>query len=144
MEETVFTLEEIERALLSCPKFKVTPKENPVISSMSFEDIETVETKMLLYRLITSKYGSDKFHDYDKFKMITDLNRNAILELSINELYLSTRMANILRCADITKIGQLITWRKRDLLKLRNCGERTVKDLEKQLLKKYNLKFTLT
>lgn len=129
MEETIFTLEEIEHALLSCPKFKVTPKENSVISSMSFEDIETIEIKMFLFKLISKKYGVNALND-----------KNIILALSIRELNLTPRIRNVLDYANIETIGQLISLSRMDLFRFRNFGKRSVEYLENQLHKKYNLK----
>lgn len=56
-----------------------------------------------------------------------------LLKLSVNEIDLSVRAANCLNNANITTVGQLRKYGRKNLLKLRNCGRRTVDEIENAL-----------
>lgn len=43
---------------------------------------------------------------------------------------LSVRTRNVLRCAHIPNIEELAKWRRKDIFKLRQCGEKTVRELD--------------
>ncbi len=54
----------------------------------------------------------------------------------IEELNLSKRAASMLRRANIQKVGQLLEMDDKDLLGIRNCGERTLQELSECLQRK--------
>jgi len=56
-----------------------------------------------------------------------------ILNRSVQTLELSARAWNILQSADIETVGELAAKLKEDFLRLRNCGKRTVMELEEVL-----------
>ena len=53
--------------------------------------------------------------------------------LPLSELYLSVRAANCLESENIATIGELCRLREEDLVKLRNFGRVTLKEIEKKL-----------
>ena len=55
---------------------------------------------------------------------------NAVLNLPIYQLNVPPRVTNALRQAGVTTVGQVIMWRKSDLLKFRNFGVTSLKHLE--------------
>ncbi|HOK23193.1 MAG TPA: DNA-directed RNA polymerase subunit alpha [Candidatus Hydrothermia bacterium] len=66
--------------------------------------------------------------DYERKLRIRDL-----LEKDIDELELPRRLLNVLKDEGITKIKELITLRKEDVLKLRNLGDKSFKEIEERL-----------
>ena len=54
-EEKTFTLEQIETAILKCPVYKNIVKSKPYIDGDFDRKIETIETKMFLYKLNKTK-----------------------------------------------------------------------------------------
>lgn len=56
-----------------------------------------------------------------------------LLEKDIDELELSRRLLNILKDEGIHKIKELVTLSKEHLLKMRNMGEKSVKEIEEKL-----------
>ena len=63
MEERTFTLAEIERAILTVPKYKVHIEANPSVDDGFSGDIETIETEYFLFRLFKSNR-----YEYQKYK----------------------------------------------------------------------------
>ena len=53
---------------------------------------------------------------------------------SVSYLQLSTRLHNGLMRANIKTIGELLTKSRRDILKIRNVGRRSVDELEEKLM----------
>ena len=49
---------------------------------------------------------------------------------------ISRKVWHILRMAGIHTVGELITWEKEDLLRLRGFGEKSLRDVEEYLLEK--------
>ncbi len=57
-----------------------------------------------------------------------------IYETPIEELDLTTRTSNCLRRADITKIGQLLQMDQKDLLAVRNLGQKSIDEIREKLI----------
>ena len=63
-----------------------------------------------------------------------DLTKMPIMMASVSYLQLSTRLHNGLMRANIKTIGELLTKSRRDILKIRNVGRRSVDELEEKLM----------
>ena len=53
-----------------------------------------------------------------------------LLQTKLRECDLSVRVLMCLKAADIETIGQLVKWKRTDLLKMRNFGKRSIIELE--------------
>lgn len=58
---------------------------------------------------------------------------NVMLQLSVDELELSVRAYNCLRRANIKTIGELCAYTEAALSKLRNMGDKTIKEIKAAL-----------
>jgi DNA-directed RNA polymerase subunit alpha len=56
-----------------------------------------------------------------------------LLKTKLTDLDLSVRALNCLKAADIETIGELVTYNKKDLLKFRNFGRKSLTELEELL-----------
>jgi DNA-directed RNA polymerase subunit alpha len=56
-----------------------------------------------------------------------------LLTISVEELDLDSRTANVLKAAKIKTLGELVTRREQELLRFRNFGKESLKKLEKEL-----------
>ena len=74
----------------------------------------------------------------EELKTIHNIDKR-ILEASIDVLEITARSENCLMSADIYTIGQLIKNTRNELLKISNLGSKSIKDIEAQLEKKFNL-----
>lgn len=81
------------------------------------------------------KTAHDLFNDFMCLKL---LSTPVVGDLSVRTL--STRTLNCLRAADIDTLGDLISYDKRDLLKFRNFGKKSLKEIEK-MVEEMGLKF---
>ncbi len=101
------------------------------------------------------QYGVDLLLDvFSRFKQETELFKEMrpvidyekklkireILEKDIDELELSRRLLNVLKDEGITKIKELVTLNKEHLLKMKNLGEKSIKEIEEKL-NMYGLSF---
>lgn len=57
-----------------------------------------------------------------------------VYDTPIEELDLTTRTSNCLRRADITKIGQLLQMDQKDLLAVRNLGQKSIDEIREKLV----------
>jgi DNA-directed RNA polymerase subunit alpha len=62
-----------------------------------------------------------------------DTTRNENLDLSVDQLELSVRTANCLQNANIKTIGQLVQRTEAELLKTKNFGRQSLKELKEIL-----------
>jgi DNA-directed RNA polymerase subunit alpha len=60
-------------------------------------------------------------------------------ETPIENLGLRTRAFSCLQIADIKTIGDLMTWSSEDILRLPNCGPRTLNEIKDELKQTFNL-----
>lgn len=58
-----------------------------------------------------------------------------LMDKSVNELELTVRAANLLNNANIQTIRELCSHSEKDLLKLRNCGKVTIREIKTELQK---------
>lgn len=54
-------------------------------------------------------------------------------DVSVNSLELSIRSQNVLKTKGISTVGQLVKLTKNDLLRIKNCGRRSAREIENQL-----------
>ena len=57
-----------------------------------------------------------------------------VYDTPIEDLDLTTRTSNCLRRADITKIGQLLQMDQKDLLAVRNLGQKSIDEIREKLV----------
>jgi DNA-directed RNA polymerase alpha subunit len=69
-----------------------------------------------------------------------DFAVHKLLKTNINDLDLSVRAVNGLRNAEIMTLADLVRYKKEDLLKLRHCGEKTLREIEETVYSR-GLKF---
>ena len=62
-----------------------------------------------------------------------------IYDMPIEELDLSVRAYNCLKRSNITRVGQVLTMNRDDLLAVRNFGEKSLTELEERLLERHLL-----
>lgn len=62
-----------------------------------------------------------------------DEEQTKLMETSIDELELSVRAYNCLKRANISSLGELTRKSEDDLMKVRNCGRKTLDELKKKL-----------
>lgn len=68
---------------------------------------------------------------------------NEIYDMQIEDLDLSTRTYNCLKRADITKVGQVLEMDEKDLLAVRNLGQKSMEEIRDKLVER-NLLPTLS
>ena len=66
------------------------------------------------------------------------MNSNEFLDRSVNELELSVRSANCLQNANIRYIGELVQRSEADMLKTKNFGRKSLREI-KDILQKMGL-----
>lgn len=64
MVKDTFTLEELEKAIWTCPRFNFTPPPRPAVDDSSIDPIKVIEIEMLFFRLLGSK--RDIYEEYKK------------------------------------------------------------------------------
>lgn len=62
-----------------------------------------------------------------------ELKTNSVMHIPIHHLNVSKRIINLSKVADIHTVGDLVKYKKRDLLKFRNFGATSLKQLEKAI-----------
>lgn len=68
------------------------------------------------------------------------LHMRQLLKTKLTDLELSVRALNCLKAADIETLGQLCSFQRNDLLKIRNFGKKSLAELEEKLIS-LNLSF---
>lgn len=101
--------------------------ENLVFTSI---DVDTL-IEMIGDRVINVMLGNTETRN--KF-----FKRSDILKTHRNELNISVRLYNCLRCADIETLGDLVMYKELDLMRFRNFGTRSLTEV-KNLLQEYGL-----
>ena len=85
--------------------------------------------------MLREKYGDDFIEEYRKLDNMCEK-----FSLALVEQNLSVRALNIIKCADIETIGDLVRYNKSDMLKFRNFGRKTLTELD-DLLESLGLRF---
>ena len=78
----------------------------------------------------------------EEVKTIHNIPKN-VLETPVSNLYITARSENCLKSENIETIGQLIKHTRNELLKISNLGTKSIKDIEEQLEKQFNLTLEL-
>lgn len=81
---------------------------------------------------------SELFSDSVK-AMARDENFIKKLNTSIKDIPMSIRALNCLKAADVEKLGDLVQYKKTDLMKFRNFGKKSLTELE-EIVKSYGLR----
>lgn len=71
-------------------------------------------------------------------RLLNDTNID-VLKIRMVDLDISPRLLHIFKSVDIFNIGDMVKWSKRDLMKIRNFGVTTMREVE-NVIEKYNLK----
>ena len=66
--------------------------------------------------------------------MVATISENNNLTKSIDEFEFSTRVYWILRTAGIRTIGQLVEKKESEILKIKNCGRKSLTELQEKLI----------
>jgi DNA-directed RNA polymerase subunit alpha len=130
-----FTLEEIERSLDG--NF-----DQILLSITTDQTISPDEALRMAADILRQQFLVFVNHQYEKD--ISEKTKNAsdlliparTYHTHLEELNLSKRAASMLRRANIKKVGQVLEMDDKDLLALRNCGERTLQELSECLQRK--------
>jgi DNA-directed RNA polymerase subunit alpha len=72
-----------------------------------------------------------------------DLRIRQLLKTKLVDMDLSVRALNCLKAAEVSTLGQLVTFNKNDLLKFRNFGKKSLTEIE-DLIKTKGLSFGMT
>ena len=105
---------------------------------MKFEEI------LIEIMVLEPESGIDEFmkRKRGKFRFPMYINEK-LNNTDINELKLSVRANNCLEAAGYTTVGKLVEKinKREDLKNLRNCGEKTMDEIRRVLVKQLNQKF---
>lgn len=94
------------------------------------------KAEVALYReVIKEKLCQMLLDEVNRIKQSQD-----VLNVSIDELYLSNRTTNCLKEANINTIFDLLSWSKTNLSKLRNFGPKSLRELECELDFRFGIK----
>lgn len=96
-----------------------------VASYCGLEILGTICTDVYPYVVITQS-----LRELPDDRTVEEDNTNPILSRGIFECGLSVRAMHCLECADIHTVGDLVQWKRSDLLKLRNFGLHTIREIE--------------
>lgn len=140
-----FSLEDLKEAIDELPADESIYLYQQFKLNMNDEDEENEEfarsiqasAKQLLYELNEKYY----FLTESKIEHLQDLNAKVLLNseyisdysLKIEDSSLSTRVKTALTRKGITTIGDLIDYRPKDLLMIRNLGKKSIQEIEKFL-----------
>ena len=111
-----------------CRKAEMLPKITELSDTVN-ELRKTLREKNELLREFSKK------HD-----VRTDVRTIELYATPLNEIGFTQRTLNCLKAAEIETIGDLVEWRKIDLLKFRNFGKKSLQELN-DFLESKNLKF---
>ena len=95
-------------------------------------DIDSLIEKIAKKVLLIIESNIEKQNQYSEYR---DLLNTSLMSIDIG-----IRAYNVCRNADIKTLGQLASIKKNDLVKMRNCGNRSIIELE-TILNKYHLTF---
>lgn len=84
--------------------------------------------------------GADPKQVLAEYSEPEDIERNKLLNMHISDLDLGVRAYNMLKAAEITILGELVSFHFEDLLKFRNVGKKTETEL-RELVNEKGLKF---
>lgn len=106
------------------------------------ENILLVEKINVLEDMVSKSKVNDRHTK--KLELINSLPEitQQILNTRITETDLSTRAKGSLKNGDIETVRELLEWEGRDLLRIRNTGKTTLKEIE-SFLQKHNLKWRM-
>jgi DNA-directed RNA polymerase subunit alpha len=115
-----------------------------VISIETRKDSNQLDTSILpkdpIGASVRLKSYSDTNFSIDK-QITENFNKES---LSIDELELSPRITNCLKRANIHTIADLVTYTQEDLLKIKNCGRKSVEQVSLVLRKRFNMELLTT
>lgn len=106
--------------------------------SVAPEDAVAFAAKILKEQVsIFINFDEDVILD-EKVEEVVEVNSNEHLDRSVNELELSVRSANCLQNANIRYIGELVQKTEADMLKTKNFGRKSLREI-KDILSKMGL-----
>jgi hypothetical protein len=132
------TLTEKEKFVISKRLIGVTLSGIGGLLSLTTERIRQIEGKAIRkLRHPTRKrkiMGLPDLPDLPKTDQDIDIKRliekNNLDEISVNTLFLSTRSVNCLKNNDIKTLSDLILKRESDLLRVKNCGRKSLNEIK--------------
>jgi len=99
--------------------------------------MNTITESEVMHKITELKNSLDDFAA-DYCKLIHTVDNNILLK-SVEDLNLTVRSSNALKCEEIFTIGDLIKLTKYELLKVSNLGKKCVCELRFKLKEKYGL-----
>lgn len=112
--------------------------------SITPKDALTEAAKILIHHFML--FSDEKITIEEETKIVNDdldetaLHLRQLLKTKLTDLNLSVRSLNCLKAADVDTLGELVTYQKHDLLKIRNFGKKSLSELE-ELVKSKGLDF---
>ena len=98
---------------------KAAPREEIPTISLVFRNKESIETVIENLQYLRSQF----------------LKGPAILDAKLDEQDFSIRTLNVLRCADLVTVRDLVRYKRADLLKFRNFSKVSLRDIDEWLAK---------
>ena len=96
---------------------KAKPREDVPTISLVFCNKESIETVIKNLQYLRSNF----------------LKGPAILDAKLDEQDFSSRTLNVLRCAELVTVRDLVRYKRTDLLKFRNFGKVSLRDIDEWL-----------
>ena len=101
--------------------------------SISAKEALAVASKMMINHLNVVVELSEKAKNTDYMIEREEASNNSVLETSILDLDLSVRSTNCLMRANIKDIKDLIAKSEEDMMKVRNLGRKSLKEVKEKL-----------
>ncbi len=106
--------------------------------SINPDDAVSLAGRIMVEHLELFTGLTEEMDDMEIMVETEEEEQNEIFETSIEELELSVRSSNCLKRAGINTVGELVEKTEDDLMKVRNLGKKSLKEI-KEKLSEYNL-----
>ena len=114
---------DVNKSILNCYIAKMEIVMNKIMDKMLVleERIEKIRDQQTGVKV----YINDKLSNTETIK--------DKLKLTIEDLNLSVRTSNLLRRGDVLNVGHLVKKKESDILKIRNCGRKSLNEIKQKL-----------
>lgn len=102
--------------------------------SITAKEAIAIASKMMIEHLGCVVELSEKAAANSYMEEVAEDQNNSKLEMSIDELNLSARSINCLRRATINTVGELTAKSEEDMMKVRNLGRKSLKEIKDKLI----------
>ncbi|ADO77786.1 DNA-directed RNA polymerase subunit alpha [Halanaerobium praevalens] len=97
------------------------------------DDAISLAAKIMVEHLELFINLTDEIEDVEIMVEVEEEEKDEILDTTIEELELSVRSSNCLKRAGINTVEELVSRTEDDLMKVRNLGKKSLKEIEKKL-----------